>query len=201
MFALTRQVKLAHIFGAYVLARNIRYEQDLVDQRCNSSEKRLAHILLRMAHFDRHGARETTIAKISHKMPAEMTGTTRSRVCFYMKRFKNSGFILRHATPRFPREFGHPLNLEPFFRHGTYAKTLAASSASARNEQDALVSGFRIPCFGTFVLWACHLAESRKSTLGSFGRFGCFRGICGHEAQHLLFHLRIHLVRYRQNSG
>jgi CRP/FNR family cyclic AMP-dependent transcriptional regulator len=55
MFALTRQVKLANIFWAYVLARNIRYQQDLVDQRCNPSEKRLAHILLRMAHFDRRG--------------------------------------------------------------------------------------------------------------------------------------------------
>ena len=93
MLALTRQVKLANIFWAYVLARNIRYQQDLVDQRCNSSEKRLAHILLRMAHCDRRGARETTIAKVSHDTLAEMVGTTRSRVCFFMKKFKNSGFI------------------------------------------------------------------------------------------------------------
>ena len=93
LLALTRQVKLANMFWAYVLARNIRYQQDLVDQHCSPSEKRLAHILLRMAHFDRHGARETTIAKISHKTLAEMVGTTRSRVCFFMKRFKKSGFI------------------------------------------------------------------------------------------------------------
>src|ERR1700719_1979235 len=93
MLALTRQVKLANIFRAHVLARNIRYQQELVDQRCNSSEKRLAHILLRMAHFDRRGARETTIAKVSHETLAEMVGTTRSRVCFFMKKFKNSGFI------------------------------------------------------------------------------------------------------------
>src|SRR5216684_7706036 len=93
MLALTRQVKLANMFWAYVLTRNIRYQEDLADQRCNSSEKRLAHILLRMAHFDRRGAPETTIAKISHETLAEMVGTTRSRVCFFMKRFKNSGFI------------------------------------------------------------------------------------------------------------
>jgi CRP/FNR family cyclic AMP-dependent transcriptional regulator len=93
MRALTRQVKLANVFWAYVLARNIRYQQDLVDQHCSPSEKRLAHILLRMAHFDRRGERETTIAKVSHETLAEMVGTTRSRVCYFMKRFKNSGFI------------------------------------------------------------------------------------------------------------
>lgn len=93
MLALTRQVKLANIFWEYVLARNIRYQQDLVDQHCNSSEKRLAHILLRMARFDKHRARETTIARVSHETLAEMVGTTRSRVCFFMNRFKASGFV------------------------------------------------------------------------------------------------------------
>ena len=91
--ALARQLKLANMFWAYVLARNIRYQQDLVDQHCNPSEKRLARILLLLAHFDVHGPLETVVPKISHETLAEMVGTTRSRVCFFMKRFKESGFI------------------------------------------------------------------------------------------------------------
>ncbi len=93
LLALTRQVKLANVFWAYVLARNIRYQQDLVDQRCNRSEKRLARVLLLLAHFDAHGSTETVVPRISHETLAEMVGTTRSRVCFFMKRFKDSGFI------------------------------------------------------------------------------------------------------------
>ena len=93
LLALRQQVKLANMFWEYVLAGNIRYQQDLVDQHCSSSEKRLAHILLRMAHFDKHSARGKTIARVSHGTLAEMVGTTRSRVCFFMRRFKNSGFI------------------------------------------------------------------------------------------------------------
>jgi len=91
--ALTRQVKLANIFWAYVLARNIRYQQDLVHQHCSSSEKRLARVLLLLAHFDGHGAAETTVPKMKHQTLAEMVGTTRSRISFFMKRFKESGFI------------------------------------------------------------------------------------------------------------
>ena len=93
MLALTRHVKLSNLFLAYALAKNIRYQQDLVDQHCNPSEKRLAHILLRLAHYDEHGTSETTVPKISHETLAEMVGTTRSRVCFFMHRFKQSGFI------------------------------------------------------------------------------------------------------------
>jgi CRP/FNR family transcriptional regulator, cyclic AMP receptor protein len=93
MRALTRQMKLANMFWAYVLARNIRYQHDLVDQHCNPSEKRLARVLLLLAHYDGHGARETTVPKISHETLGEMVGTTRSRICFFMNRFKKSGFI------------------------------------------------------------------------------------------------------------
>jgi CRP/FNR family transcriptional regulator, cyclic AMP receptor protein len=91
--ALTRHVKLANMFWAYVLARNIRYQQDLVDQHCSSSEKRLARVLLLLAHFDGHGAAETTVLKMKHETLAEMVGTTRSRISFFMNRFKASGFI------------------------------------------------------------------------------------------------------------
>jgi CRP/FNR family cyclic AMP-dependent transcriptional regulator len=93
MLALKRQVKLANMFWTYVLARNIRYQQDLVDQHCNSSAKRLARILLLLAHCDGHGTAETTVPKISHETLAEMVGTTRSRICFFMNRFRESGLI------------------------------------------------------------------------------------------------------------
>ena len=89
--ALARQVKLANLFWGYVLARNLRYQQDLADQRSIGSEKRLARILLGLAHTD--GAHESSIPHISHETLAEIVGTTRSRVCFFMKRFKDSGFI------------------------------------------------------------------------------------------------------------
>jgi CRP/FNR family transcriptional regulator, cyclic AMP receptor protein len=93
MLALQRQVKLANIFWAYMLASNIRYQQDLVDQHCDLSEKRLARILLRLARFDGYLGPETTVPAINHEMLAEMVGTTRSRICFFMNRFKKSGFI------------------------------------------------------------------------------------------------------------
>src|ERR1700683_1084209 len=93
MRALARQVKLANVFWAYVLARSIRYQQDLVDQHCNPSEKRLARVLLLLAHYDGREGSGTTVPKISHATLAEMVGTTRSRICFFMKRFQESGFI------------------------------------------------------------------------------------------------------------
>jgi CRP/FNR family transcriptional regulator, cyclic AMP receptor protein len=93
LLALTRQIKLANVFWAYVLDGNIRYQRDLVDQHCNPSEKRLARILLLLAHYDGHGGPETTVPKVSHETLAEMVGTTRSRVSFFMNKFKDSGFI------------------------------------------------------------------------------------------------------------
>jgi CRP/FNR family cyclic AMP-dependent transcriptional regulator len=93
LLALTRQIKLANVFWAYVLDGNIRYQRDLVDQHCNPSEKRLARILLLLAHYDENGGPETTVPKVSHETLAEMVGTTRSRVSFFMNKFKDSGFI------------------------------------------------------------------------------------------------------------
>jgi CRP/FNR family transcriptional regulator, cyclic AMP receptor protein len=93
MLTLKRQVKLANVFWAYVLARNIRYQQDIVDQHCNCSEKRLARTLLLLSHFDVQGCSETVVPRVNHETLAEMVGTTRSRVCFFMKRFKDAGFI------------------------------------------------------------------------------------------------------------
>jgi len=81
------------MFVAYLLTRNIRYEEDLVDQLFNSSEKRLARILLLLAHFGKDGKPETLIPKMSQETLAEMIGTTRSRVSFFMNRFRTLGFI------------------------------------------------------------------------------------------------------------
>jgi CRP/FNR family transcriptional regulator, cyclic AMP receptor protein len=91
--ALHRERALSDMFVAYLLARNIRYEEDLVDQLFNSSEKRLARILLLLARFGKNGKPEKVIPKISQETLAEMVGTTRSRVCFFMNRFRKLGFI------------------------------------------------------------------------------------------------------------
>jgi len=93
MLALHREHAFSDLFVTYLLARNIRYEEDLVDQLFNSSEKRLARILLLLAHFGKEGTPETVIAKISQETLAEMIGTTRSRVSFLMNRFRKLGFV------------------------------------------------------------------------------------------------------------
>ena len=93
MEALHGERKMSDMFVAYLLARNIRYEEDLVDQLFNSSEKRLARILLILAHFGKEGLPQTVVPEISQATLAEMVGTTRSRVNFFMNRFRKLGFI------------------------------------------------------------------------------------------------------------
>jgi CRP/FNR family cyclic AMP-dependent transcriptional regulator len=93
MEALHREHSFSDMFVAYLLARNIRYEEDLVDQLFNSSEKRLARILLLLAHFGKEGSPETVVPRISQETLAEMVGTTRSRVSFFMNRFRKLGFV------------------------------------------------------------------------------------------------------------
>src|ERR1700687_1933051 len=94
---LHRERAFSELFVAYLLTRNIRYEEDLVDQLFNSSEKRLARILLLLAHFGKEGKPETLIPKMSQETLAEMIGTTRSRASFFMNRFRKLGFIDYHA--------------------------------------------------------------------------------------------------------
>jgi CRP/FNR family transcriptional regulator, cyclic AMP receptor protein len=93
MLALHQEHAMSDMFTAYLLGRNIRYEEDLVDQLFNSSEKRLARILLLLAHFGKEGVPETVIPKMSQETLAEMIGTTRSRVSFFMNRFRKLGFL------------------------------------------------------------------------------------------------------------
>jgi CRP-like cAMP-binding protein len=90
---LHREHAFSDMFVAYLLARNVRYEEDLVDQLFNSSEKRLARILLLLAHFGKEGKPVSVVPKMSQEALAEMIGTTRSRVSFFMNRFRTLGFI------------------------------------------------------------------------------------------------------------
>jgi len=95
---LHREHAFSDMFVAFLLTRSIRYEEDLVDQLFNSSEKRLARILLLLAHFGKEGVPETLVANISQETLAEMIGTTRGRVNFFMNRFRKLGFIDYHGS-------------------------------------------------------------------------------------------------------
>jgi CRP/FNR family cyclic AMP-dependent transcriptional regulator len=90
---LYEQPELSEMFMSFLLVRNARIQADLVDQLFNSSEKRLARILLLLAQFGKESKPETVVPKISQELLAEMIGTTRSRVSFFMNRFRKLGFI------------------------------------------------------------------------------------------------------------
>jgi len=91
--ALGKEPRLAEFFMTYLLSRNSRIEDDLIDQLFNSSEKRLARLLLLLANFGREGGTEPVAVTLSQETLAEMIGTTRSRVSFFMNKFRKKGFI------------------------------------------------------------------------------------------------------------
>jgi CRP/FNR family transcriptional regulator, cyclic AMP receptor protein len=91
--ALHREPKFSELFMTYLLTRNSRIEEDLIDQLFNSSEKRLARLLLLLANFGKDGRPQPILAKISQETLAEMIGTTRSRVSFFMNKFRKLGLI------------------------------------------------------------------------------------------------------------
>jgi CRP/FNR family transcriptional regulator, cyclic AMP receptor protein len=91
--ALHEDAKFAETFTTYLLLRNIRMEEDLVDQLFNSSERRLARLLLLLANFGKEGRPEPVVPKISQETLAEMVGTTRSRISHFMNKFRKLGFI------------------------------------------------------------------------------------------------------------
>jgi len=95
---LREEPAFSEMFLMHVLSRNIRFEADLVDQLFNSSEKRLARILLLLANFGKPGEPQKVIPKISQETLAEIIGTTRSRVSFFMNRFRKLGFIEYNGT-------------------------------------------------------------------------------------------------------
>ena len=93
MRVLREEPAFSELFVSHLLARSIRIEEDLVDQLFNSSEKRLARALLLLANFGKEGTPQPIIAKVSQETLAEMIGTTRSRVSFFMNKFRRLGFI------------------------------------------------------------------------------------------------------------
>jgi CRP/FNR family cyclic AMP-dependent transcriptional regulator len=90
---LHREPRFSELFMAYLLSRNSRIEEDLIDQLFNSSEKRLARLLLLLANFGKEGTPQPIAANVSQETLAEMIGTTRSRVSFFMNKFRKLGFI------------------------------------------------------------------------------------------------------------
>jgi CRP/FNR family transcriptional regulator, cyclic AMP receptor protein len=90
---LHNEPKFSELFMAYLLTRNSRVEEDLIDQLFNSSEKRLARLLLLLAHFGKEGRPQPILLDMSQETLAEMIGTTRSRVSFFMNKFRKLGFI------------------------------------------------------------------------------------------------------------
>lgn len=90
---LRKEPEFATLFTAHLLARNSRIEEDLVDQLFNSSEKRLARALLLLANFGKEGRPEPIAMKVSQEMLAEIVGTTRPRISFFMNKFRKLGFI------------------------------------------------------------------------------------------------------------
>ena len=93
-----REVGFSEMFMAYLLTRNSRIEEDLIDQLFNSSEKRLARLLLLLANFGKEGRPEPIVGKFSQEMLADMIGTTRSRVSKFMNKFRELGFISYNGT-------------------------------------------------------------------------------------------------------
>ena len=91
--ALKKEPKFSELFMAYLLSRNSRIEEDLIDQLFNSSEKRLARLLLLLANFGKDDEPQPIVAQVSQETLAEMIGTTRSRVSFFMNKFRKLGFI------------------------------------------------------------------------------------------------------------
>src|ERR1700722_1123368 len=98
MVGVHREHTFSDLFVAYLLALNIRYEEDLVDQLFNSSEKRLARLLLLLAHFGKEGRPQPIGINLSQETLAEMIGTTRSRVSHFMNKFRKLGLISYNGT-------------------------------------------------------------------------------------------------------
>jgi CRP/FNR family cyclic AMP-dependent transcriptional regulator len=93
LMTLKGEPRFSELFMAYLLGRNSRIEEDLIDQLFNSSEKRLARLLLLLANFGKEDTPQPIAANVSQETLAEMIGTTRSRVSFFMNKFRKLGFI------------------------------------------------------------------------------------------------------------
>ena len=126
---LHKEPKFSELFISHLLARNARVEADLVDQLFNSSEKRLARLLLLMANFGKEGKPEPVIARISQETLAEMIGTTRSRVSVFMNKFRRLGFI----------EYNGELKV-----HNSLLNVILHDAPGLRRETEDAQSNFRV---------------------------------------------------------
>jgi CRP/FNR family cyclic AMP-dependent transcriptional regulator len=131
MRAMGLQPKLSAMFVKYLLKRNMRYQDDLVDQLFNSSEKRLARVLLLMAQFGKKGVSEMSVPRLSQETLAEMVGTTRSRVSFFMNRFRKLGFINYDVGDNL---HVHSSLLNVVLHDDDESETLAAQNPTARSK-------------------------------------------------------------------
>jgi CRP-like cAMP-binding protein len=128
--AMHMEHSFSDLFLKVILERSMRIQADLVDQLFNSSEKRLARILLLMAEFDQSGEREQYIPKVSQEILAEMVGTTRSRVSFFMNRFRKLGFIEYNGRIKVHRSLLNAVLLDRLPGHNPESSTVLASSRS-----------------------------------------------------------------------
>jgi CRP-like cAMP-binding protein len=118
--------EFSDLFMKFLLERSMRTQADLVDQLFNSSEKRLARILLLMAEFGKPGERETFIPPITQETLAEMIGTTRSRVSFFMNRFRKLGFITYNGRIQVHKSLLNVVLLDQFPEHNSEKPPLVA---------------------------------------------------------------------------
>ena len=131
--ALNQRPEFSQFFMEHVLSRSVRVEADLVDQLFNSSEKRLARVLLLLANFGKEGKQEVVIPKISQEVLAEMVGTTRPRINFFMNKFRKLGFIEYNEGLHVHSSLLNVVLLEPE-PHKSDASSLPTQAASPTPE-------------------------------------------------------------------
>ena len=125
--AMSQEPIFANLFLKFMLARSMRTQADLVDQLFNSSEKRLARVLVLMAEFGKEGDRDVSIPPISQETLAEMIGTTRSRVSFFMNRFRKLGFINYNGRIQVHRSLLNVVLLDQFPGHNSEKPEIESS--------------------------------------------------------------------------
>jgi CRP/FNR family cyclic AMP-dependent transcriptional regulator len=150
--ALHNEPKFSELFMAYLLTRNSRVEEDLIDQLFNSSEKRLARLLLLLAHFGKEGRPQPILLDMSQETLAEMIGTTRSRVSYFMNKFRKLGLIsyngkievhnsllnaVLHEKPQIERDIRQAKSNRPLLDEQTFSERLCIRDSCVWHETDS----------------------------------------------------------------
>lgn len=133
--AMHQELEFSDLFLKFLLERSMRTQADLVDQLFNSSEKRLARILLLMAEFGKPGERETYIPPITQETLAEMIGTTRSRVSFFMNRFRKLGFVSYNGRIQVHKSLLNVVLLDQLPEHNAEKPTIMSVAKGARSKR------------------------------------------------------------------